>query len=78
MAFRIHLSSKANRFLKRIDEKTYKGILEKIRKLEENPSPSEAKKVLGRKEKVFRLRSGKYRVLYIVYQELSTVVIVHR
>ncbi|MBU7045196.1 MAG: hypothetical protein HXS54_02060 [Theionarchaea archaeon] len=30
---------------------------------------------MGRKEKVFRLRVGKYRILYVVYLGLGTVVI---
>lgn len=51
VSFEIYLSSKANKFLKNIDKKTYESILKKIKDLEEDPFPSEAKKVVGRKER---------------------------
>lgn len=75
MGFEIYLSSKTDKFLRNIDKKTYESLVKKIKNLAEDPFPSEAKKVVGRKEKVFRLRVGKYRILYVVYLELGTVVI---
>jgi len=77
VSFEIYLHSKAHKYLKNLDKRTYEGILDKITNLAKNPFPSDAKRVVGRKEKVFRIRFGKYRILYLFYLELNTVVIIN-
>ena len=56
MSFEIILSSGAFRFLKSVkkDRDIYSRLIEKIKKLVDDPIPSDAKRVVGRKEKVFR------------------------
>lgn len=77
VSFEIYLHSKAHKYLRNLDKKTRDGILNKVRGLANDPFPSDTKRVVGRKEKVFRLRMGKYRILYVVYLELNTVVIIN-
>ncbi len=49
--------------------------MQRIKKLAAEPFPSDSKRVLGRDEKVFRVRVGSYRVLYIVYYEKNEILI---
>jgi mRNA-degrading endonuclease RelE of RelBE toxin-antitoxin system len=55
MVLEVYLSKKAYIFLKKIDKGTYDVLLEKIKKLRENPFPKDTKRVLGRKEKIYRI-----------------------
>ena len=64
---KLEFSSKSRKFLKKIDNTTWRRITEKIQDLQEDPFPSDAKRVVGRKEKTFRIRVGDYRVLYLVF-----------
>jgi len=43
------------------------STFKEIKKLSVDPFPSDAKRVVGRKEKVFRVRVGDYRILYVVF-----------
>lgn len=72
---KVYLSSHAQKFLEKIDASLHERILSRLRKLAENPFPSDVKRVLGRKEKVFRIRVGDYRVLYIVFQEKNEILV---
>ncbi|MFH0876384.1 MAG: type II toxin-antitoxin system RelE/ParE family toxin [archaeon] len=46
-----------------------KRLISKIEMLSLNPFPSDSKRVINRKEKVFRMRVGDYRIQYIVLDE---------
>lgn len=61
----LDFSTKAKRFLIKLDKHIYSRIIERIEKLKENPVPSDAV-FIGREEgdKVFRYRIGDYRALY--------------
>ena len=65
--FNVEFSSQARKFLKKIDSIRWKRITEKIERLQVDPFPSDAKRVVGRKEKTFRVRIGYYRILYLVF-----------
>ena len=55
------------------------GLKQRIwRKLDElklNPFPSEVVRVVGKKEKAFRVRVGVYRIQYYVFQDKKEIVI---
>ena len=74
--YEIFLSSRAYKFLDKVNDKLYNRIVRKIEKLSQDPFPSDAKRVIVRKEKVFRLRVGKYRITYIVFHKDSVILIV--
>lgn len=60
---------KALDYLKTIPQKTRKQIVAKIQRLAADPYPSTTKLVQGMsddEERVFRIRSGDYRILYVV------------
>lgn len=50
MRFSIYLSSSSQKFLSKVDKVNYKRILKKLEELSENPFPSDAKRIIGRKE----------------------------
>lgn len=67
MSFIVHLSRRAAKFLESTDKELYNRVINKLKKLAEDPFPQDAKRIIGQKEKVFRVRVGNYRILYVVF-----------
>jgi len=65
--FNVELSVRAQDFLNKLDKHIKERIEERLKKLKENPVPTDAK-FIGREnnEMVFRYRIGDYRALYKV------------
>ncbi|PIO08636.1 type II toxin-antitoxin system mRNA interferase toxin, RelE/StbE family [Candidatus Pacearchaeota archaeon CG10_big_fil_rev_8_21_14_0_10_34_12] len=63
----IDISQRAQKFLDRLESDIRKRIENTLKKLENNPVPSDAK-FIGRDkgEKIFRYRIGNYRALYSI------------
>lgn len=56
-------------YLRTLPKKLRQQIVSKVKGLAENPHPPGCKKIRGMKEReedIYRLRSGDYRVLYVV------------
>ena len=66
--FKLEFSNNSKKFLKKAEKKVCIRILNKIEELINNPFPSDCKRVEGRSEKVYRIRVGNYRILYVVFQ----------
>ena len=77
MSFEVHLSGGSYKFLKKLDKKTCEKIIRKIEMLANDPFLTNTKKIIGRKEKLFRVRAGDYRILYEVYLDKNVVLIVN-
>ena len=77
MDFEIHLSNKAEKFLKSCNNDLYDRIYQKLKKLEKDPFPQDVKRVIGQKEKTFRVRVGDYRLLYVVFLDENVILIVN-
>ena len=76
MSFSIEFGSHAVKFLSKLDYQIKDRLREKIEKLREDPFPQEVERVKGYKvEKVFRIRVGDYRILYIVSFERSEILV---
>lgn len=73
--FQVQLGSPAKRFLKKAERNVYNRIMKRIKELAIDPFPSDAKRVIGRKEKVFRVRVGDYRIQYVVFYERNEILI---
>jgi mRNA interferase RelE/StbE len=73
--FSVEFSSEAKKFLKKADKTVARRIIEKIEKLREEPFPSDVKRVVGKKGKIFRVRVGDYRVQYSIIYERNLVFI---
>jgi len=72
--YRIEIKKSAAKELERIPEKDRSRIVEKILALAEEPRPPRSKKLSG--EEKYRIRQGDYRVLYQIYDNIVTVVVV--
>ena len=73
--FAVYLSSNAEQFLKKSPKDLKDRIFKKIELLSEDPFPSDSKRIVGRDEKIFRIRVGDYRIQYVVYYEKKEVLI---
>ena len=68
-AYRLVYSSAALKYLETVQRRRRENIVAKIEDLSADPHPVGSRLVRGMKEgeeRVFRIRSGPYRVLYIV------------
>lgn len=75
--YQVHTSQKADQFLKKLDQHIKQRVEERLKKLSENPVPSDAK-FIGRddhEEKIFRYRVGDFRALYKV-KDIEKIVLV--
>ena len=75
--FLINYDKQAAKFLKKLVVKSdVKRIFDKVEELAIKPFPKDAKRVEGYNDvKVFRVRVGSYRILYIVDNENSKIYI---
>ncbi|MEK6950298.1 MAG: type II toxin-antitoxin system RelE/ParE family toxin [Nanoarchaeota archaeon] len=71
----IELGNPAKRFLRKCESELYQRLIKKIESLAVEPFPHDLKRVVGKKEKVFRVRVGDYRIQYVVFYEQNTILI---
>lgn len=72
--FSVEFSKRAEKDLKNLDKTIGERIVSKIETLSQDPFPRDAIKLKG-EESIFRVRVGKYRILYEVYHENKIVLI---
>lgn len=75
MMFNIKFDNQPEKFLKKADKALSERLCKKIEALRNDPIPHDAKRVVKRKEKTFRVRVGDYRILYVVYFEDNAILI---
>ena len=73
--FTIEFGNPAKRFLRHCENDLYERLVSRIRLLANEPFPQDVKRVVGRKEKVFRVRVGDYRIQYVVVREKNCILI---
>ena len=73
-SYRIEVSATAERQLRRLARKPRSRIIEAIRALARDPHPRGCRRLRGF-EDVFRIRVGRYRVLYSVEKKEILVII---
>ena len=67
MTFSVLARRSAKKFLDSLPDNDHKRVEDKIKSLAIDPFPREVVRVMGRPgEKIFRVRVGHYRILYIV------------
>ena len=74
MSFSINYNNKARKFLKIQEKKLTERIINRIELLKENPFVGDFKAMKG--EKSFRMRVGKYRIIYEVDSTMNLVSII--
>lgn len=74
--FPAEFSTKAKKYVDRLDKIIRQRIRDKIDKLENDPFPKEVERVQDYKgEKVFRVRVGDQRILYVVRYNPNKLII---
>ncbi|MFH1276074.1 MAG: type II toxin-antitoxin system RelE/ParE family toxin [Candidatus Woesearchaeota archaeon] len=74
--YQIHLSDKVSRFLQKLDVHVKERLKLRLKNLEDNPVPSDAKFIVREgKDRIFRYRLGDYRALYKVKYSEGIVLI---
>ncbi len=71
----LEFDGKAERMLSKCEAVLYGRLMKKIRGLQQEPFPTDVVRVKGRKEKVFRVRVGGFRILYVVMREKNVLFI---
>lgn len=72
--YKVFIKRSAQKALSRIGNEQRDAIIKKIKGLEENPRPGQSKKLKGRD--AYRLRIGRYRVIYEIEGEKLIVLVV--
>ncbi|HET8927285.1 MAG TPA: type II toxin-antitoxin system RelE/ParE family toxin [Microbacterium sp.] len=75
MTFEIQILPAAARAIKKLPPEAKRRVQAAVELLAEDPRPPAAKKLTGRPE--WRVRTGDYRVLYRIRDDVLTVVVVH-
>ena len=73
--FDIFLGPQPEKFLKKVEKELRLRIWKKLDELKLNPFSSDVVRVVGRKERSFRIRVGDYRIQYYVFQEKKQIVV---
>ena len=73
--FDIFLGPQPEKFLKKAEKELRQRIWKKLDELKLNAFPSEVVRVVGRKEKAFRVRVGAYRIQYYVLQDKKEIAV---
>lgn len=76
MKYEVEIASTAERSLKKIPKEDRIKIVEKIDALSEDPMPAGSIKLQGHKPSFYRIRSGDYRVIYTIKNDLLIVLVV--
>jgi mRNA interferase RelE/StbE len=75
MSYQIEITTRAAKQLKKLPEDIKISIEEKIQELSNNPRPNGVVKLEG-EEDTYRVRVGKYRILYEIKDDLLIVKVV--
>lgn len=75
MTYQIQVLPIATRAIKKLPPEAKRRVQAVVELLAEDPRPPAAKKLTGRPE--WRVRTGDYRVLYRIHDDVLTVVVVH-
>ena len=72
--YKIEIKKSAIKELNNLPHKDLKKIIQKIQDLADNPIPPDCKKLTG--EEKYRIRSGNYRILYLIKDDVLIIYIV--
>ena len=72
--YKIEIKKSAAKELNKLPLNDLKKIIRKIHNLADNPKPSDCKKITG--EEKYRIRSGNYRILYLIEDNILMIYIV--
>ena len=71
---KIEFGTKSLKFLSKLEKVSKERVFKRIKELDEDPFPSDVKKLKGEKD-VYRIRIGDFRVLYRIISEDDVILI---
>jgi mRNA interferase RelE/StbE len=71
----LEFSSQAARFLKKTEKDLAQRLFKRCELLQADPFPTDVKRIVNRKEKIFRIRVGDYRIQYTVLYDRNLVMV---
>ena len=74
MPYRVELAPAAQRDLRRLDPETIRRLSGVLQSLSSNPRPAGSRKIRGQ-DLAWRVRMGRYRVIYDVYDDRLLVLV---
>lgn len=74
--FQTKFSKQAEKFLSKCEDKLFLRIKKRLEILKINPFPSDAKRLQGYESPTFRIRVGKYRILYEVKENELLIIVI--
>ena len=76
MNYEVEIAENAEKFLKKIPKKDRTKIIEKIDSLMTDPMPVDNKKLHGRNQALYRIRSGDYRIVYTIKSDILLILVI--
>ncbi len=73
MSYRVQISNSASKEIQSLPKQEIPRVISKIEELAVNPRPVGCKKLVGTPEKLWRIRSGNYRIVYAIKDEIKIV-----
>lgn len=73
--YQIKISRNAEKSLRKLPTKSVRTIRTKIRTLADNPRPDGCKKLVA-SDRLYRIRTGNYRILYTIADDVLIVTVV--
>jgi mRNA interferase RelE/StbE len=73
--YQVKVAEDAAKFIRKQDKHIQSQLISNIKALAENPRPPDCKKLKGFKE-TYRIRSGNYRIAYIIKEKVLIVFVV--
>ncbi|MFP4402414.1 MAG: type II toxin-antitoxin system RelE family toxin [Candidatus Nanoarchaeia archaeon] len=74
MSYDLFFEKEVTKFLSKVEKETASRIVNKIELLKENPFSQDAKRIVNTTQKIYRIRVGKYRILYRIEDNILVVV----
>lgn len=71
----VFLGPQPERFLGKCEKELSNRIISKLIGLSNDPFPADVKRVIGRKNKAFRVRLGEYRIQYIINHNKKEILV---
>ncbi len=72
--YKIEIKKSAIKELNKLPHNDLKKIINKIQNLADNSRPSDCKKLTS--EEKYRIRSGNYRILYLIEDDILTIYVI--
>lgn len=76
MTYRIDLTRAARRDLKALRQQDLERVDKRLLSLRDNPRPRGVEKLSGKREPLYRIRVGSYRVIYRIEDEVLVVLVI--